>query len=288
MKALAARRATRRRLAQALLARPGVLVDGASPAPAVVGDLLVGLRRAGAMGISGPRCAGCAKELASFHRRGEHWYCAACGPTTLACAVCGNLRRVAARDRAGRPRCLSCPPDDGPEPITILIKVITAVDPAIGAPAVIVAVEGATSRAGQRRQLAWGSRTGPSCSPAPAPRPPCPRCCASSTRWSKPARRGSCGRPARTAVERSASPRPGTGCGSVAVVRPACGPCPAPGAGRSVNRRPETPTGVLCARTAWSATRPTRRSAWAAVAAEGSTPAARTGRAVRAAGHPSS
>jgi len=40
-------------------------------------------------------------------------------------------------------RCLSCPPDDGPEPITILIKVITAVDPAIGAPAVIVAVEGA-------------------------------------------------------------------------------------------------------------------------------------------------
>jgi hypothetical protein len=92
VKALAARRATRRRLAQALLARPGVLVDGASPAPRVVGDLLVGLRRAGAMGISGPRCAGCAKELASFHRRGEHWYCAACGPPTLACAVCGNLR----------------------------------------------------------------------------------------------------------------------------------------------------------------------------------------------------
>lgn len=90
VKALASRRATRRRLAQALLARPGVLVDGASPAPAVVGDLLVGLRRAGAMGISGPRCAGCAKELASFHRRGEHWYCAACGPPTLACAVCGN------------------------------------------------------------------------------------------------------------------------------------------------------------------------------------------------------
>lgn len=71
VKALAARRATRRRLAQALLARPAVLVDGASPAPAVVGDLLVGLRKAGATGISGPRCAGCAKELASFHRRGR-------------------------------------------------------------------------------------------------------------------------------------------------------------------------------------------------------------------------
>ncbi len=155
VKALAARRATRRRLAQALLERPGVLVDGASPAPAVIGDLLVGLRRAGAVGIAGPRCADCAKELASFHRRGQHWYCAACGPLKLACAVCSNLRRVAARDRAGRPRCLSCPPDDGPDPITILIKVVTAVDPAISAAAVIAAVEAVTSRAGQRRQLAW-------------------------------------------------------------------------------------------------------------------------------------
>lgn len=197
--ALAARRATRRRLAQALSARPAVLVDGASPAPAVVGDLLVGLRKAGAMGISGPRCASCAKELASFHRRGQHWYCAACGPPTLACAVCGNLRRVAARDRSGRPRCLSCPPDDGPDPITILIKVVTAVDPAIAAAAVIAAVEGVTSRAGQRRHLAWALEDRPELltgagAEAPVPsvlrlidalveagstkivRPPCPHC----------------------------------------------------------------------------------------------------------------
>ena len=47
VKSLAARRATRRRLAQALSARPAVLVDGASPAPAIVGDLLVGLRKGG-------------------------------------------------------------------------------------------------------------------------------------------------------------------------------------------------------------------------------------------------
>ncbi|MGH7526470.1 MAG: hypothetical protein ACREMX_07175, partial [Gemmatimonadales bacterium] len=46
--AVAAGRAKSRRLALALAGRPGVLVDGRSPAPRVVAELLLALRGAGA------------------------------------------------------------------------------------------------------------------------------------------------------------------------------------------------------------------------------------------------
>jgi hypothetical protein len=148
-------RSKRRRLAQALADRPSLLTEGRSPAPRVVGDLLAALRQSGAQGISAPRCAGCDKELRSFRRRGEDWYCAACGPEPLACAACGKVRKVAARDRSGRPRCLSCPPDDGPGPLEVLVRVVAAVDPSVGAATVAGALAEVTSQAGQRRQLAW-------------------------------------------------------------------------------------------------------------------------------------
>jgi hypothetical protein len=192
-------RATRRRLAQALIERPSLLADGRSPAPRVVAELLVNLGDLGARNVSAPRCAACGKELRSFQRRGEDWYCGVCGPTLLMCAVCGNLRRVATRDRAGRPRCEACPPDDGGDPIAVLVEVIAGVDPAIGADVVVGAVEAVTSRAGQRRQLAWALQDRPELltgagAEAPVPsvlrlidalcdagsttivRPSCPRC----------------------------------------------------------------------------------------------------------------
>jgi len=50
-------RAKRRRLAGALAARPAVLTDGRSPAPRVIGDLLIALRAAGVTVISPPACA---------------------------------------------------------------------------------------------------------------------------------------------------------------------------------------------------------------------------------------
>lgn len=192
-------RSTRRRLAQALVERPSLLTDGRSPAPRVVGDLLVALSALGAQGISPPRCTSCGKALRSFHRRGEDWYCGVCGPRPLACAVCGKVRKVGARDRAGRPRCSSCPPDDGPEPVEILLQVVRAIDPTVGAGTVTGALERATSRAGQRRQLAWALQDRPELltgagAQAPVPsvlrfidalggagatgvvRPACPRC----------------------------------------------------------------------------------------------------------------
>src|SRR5262245_56820890 len=56
-------RAKRRKLAQALAQRPAILTDGRSPPPRVAGDLLVALRKAGAVTVSAPACAGCGKEL---------------------------------------------------------------------------------------------------------------------------------------------------------------------------------------------------------------------------------
>lgn len=58
MSAVAGGRVKRRQLAQALYERPELLVQGRSPAPRGVGDLLIALRRAGALQISPPICAG--------------------------------------------------------------------------------------------------------------------------------------------------------------------------------------------------------------------------------------
>ncbi|HET6483801.1 MAG TPA: hypothetical protein VFG35_27675 [Actinoplanes sp.] len=76
--AVAAGRAKSRRLAAALATRPAVLLDGRSPAPRVVGELLVAVRVAGATAISAPCCAGCGKQLQAFTRKGQDWYCGSC------------------------------------------------------------------------------------------------------------------------------------------------------------------------------------------------------------------
>ncbi|HKT05506.1 MAG TPA: hypothetical protein VJT31_38805 [Rugosimonospora sp.] len=152
---LAGGRAKRRRLAQALLDRPTVLADGRSPAPRAVADLLIALRKAGAMRISPPVCAECGKQLRTFQRRGEHWYCAVCGPVREPCAVCGNLRRVRCRDREQRPRCAQCPPDDGRDAVDLIVDVVGGVDPTLSPGRIAEAVSAAVPRAGQRQRLAW-------------------------------------------------------------------------------------------------------------------------------------
>jgi hypothetical protein len=94
-------RAKSRRLAAALAEHPMVFIDGRSPAPRAVGDLLIVLREAGAQAVSAPCCAGCGKPLRTFQRRGLDWYCSVCGPQPQPCTACGNVRRIASRDRAG-------------------------------------------------------------------------------------------------------------------------------------------------------------------------------------------
>ncbi|MHB8451797.1 MAG: hypothetical protein ACYDAQ_15325 [Mycobacteriales bacterium] len=148
-------RAKRRRLAHAVLARPTVLADGRSPAPRVVGNLLIALRKVGAHNISPPVCAECGKALRTLQRRGEHWYCAGCGQRPQPCTACGATRTVHARDRDGRPRCKQCPLGDGHDPTDILVGIVAGVDPSLAAELVVAAVSAAVPRTGQRHQLAW-------------------------------------------------------------------------------------------------------------------------------------
>jgi hypothetical protein len=148
-------RAKRRRLAQALLDKPVVLADGSSPAPRVVADLLIALRKAGATRISPPVCTDCGKQLRTFQRRGEHWYCAVCGPRREPCAACGQVRPINMRDRDGRPRCAKCSPDDGRDPVDTVVDLVMGVDPTLSADAVIAALTAAAPRTGQRHQLSW-------------------------------------------------------------------------------------------------------------------------------------
>ncbi len=196
---VAAGRAKRRRLARALVDDPSLLLDGRSPAPRVAGDLLLALRRAGAVAVSPPVCTQCAKRLHSMQRRGQDWFCGVCGPVPERCAGCGNTRPVSSRDRDGRPRCVACPPDAGRDPVEIILDVVTAVDPTLPVEVVVAATHGAASQRGQRHRLAWALQDRPELltgagAEAPVPavlrlidklcdagatsivRPPCPAC----------------------------------------------------------------------------------------------------------------
>jgi len=154
--AVAGGRAKSRRLAAALAERPGILADGRSPAPRVAGDLLVALRRAGARAVSPPCCAQCGKQLQSFQRRGQDWYCPACGQQRAEpCAACGNTRPVSTRDRAGQPRCARCPGTDGRDPVTVIHSIITGLDPGVSQDTVAAAVRRSASRPSYQQQLAW-------------------------------------------------------------------------------------------------------------------------------------
>jgi hypothetical protein len=158
---IAGGRAKRRRLAQALLDRPTVLADGRSPAPRGVGDLLIALRKAGAVTISPPVCTECGKLLRTFQRRGENWFCGVCGPLREPCAACGKTERVSFRDREKRARCIKCPPDDGRDPVDIAVDVVIGVDPGLSVDVVAGAVRAAATQAGQRHQLAWALQDRP-------------------------------------------------------------------------------------------------------------------------------
>ncbi len=161
VESVAGGRAKQRRLARALLERPAVLVDGRSPAPRAVADLLLAVRAAGAHMVAAPACAGCGKLLRTFQRRGQDWYCAVCGPHREPCAGCGQIRPVSSRDRDGRARCVHCPPDDGGDPVDAVLEVIRRLDPTLPPARVAAAVQAAAPRSGQRHQLAWALQEQP-------------------------------------------------------------------------------------------------------------------------------
>jgi hypothetical protein len=148
-------RAKRRRLATTLADNPSVLTSGHSPAAKAVGDLLLALGAAGAVGISPPWCADCGRQITSMQRRGEHWYCAPCFVRPQTCASCGHDRQVAFRDRQGRPRCSMCPDRDARDPLLVLLEVITAADPGLSPDAVTAAIDATVTKRAHLQKLAW-------------------------------------------------------------------------------------------------------------------------------------
>lgn len=155
-------RAKRRRLAQALLDKPTVLSDGRSPAPRMIGDLLIALREAGAERVSLPLCAHCGKQLRTVQRRGEDWYCAVCiRPQPRRCASCGQEKIVATVDRGGQPRCKQCPDEDDRDPLVVLTEVIGRLDPSVPSEVIVAAARRMFSRPAKLRQLAWAVEGAP-------------------------------------------------------------------------------------------------------------------------------
>lgn len=160
--AVAGGRAKQRRLAQALLDKPGVLVAGRSPAPQVVGNLLLALREAGAHTISAPVCAGCGRPLGALIRCGQDWLCATCGSRPKrACSSCGREKQINSIDRHGGPRCKQCPDRDGRDPLTVLTDVVAGLDPSLTAQTVTAAAQRACSTPAGLRRLAWAVEDAP-------------------------------------------------------------------------------------------------------------------------------
>ena len=58
----------------------------APPAYAMVGDLLIALRKAGAE-VSPPVCAECGTPMRTLQRRGQDWFCGACSVRPAPCAA---------------------------------------------------------------------------------------------------------------------------------------------------------------------------------------------------------
>ena len=160
--AVAGGRAKSRRLAAALAERPGVLADGRSPAPRAIGDLLVALRQAGAQAVSPPCCAQCGRQLRTFQRRGQDWYCSVCEQRAEPCVACGITRPVSSRDRAGQPRCVKCPDADGRDPVTVICGIIAGLDPHASRDVIAAAVRRSAPRPSYQQKLAWALEERPS------------------------------------------------------------------------------------------------------------------------------
>ncbi|ROQ94314.1 hypothetical protein EDE04_0732 [Streptomyces sp. 2132.2] len=155
-------RSKSRLLAAHLTEHPRVLNDGRSPAPRAVGDLLIAPREAGAQTVSPPCCAECGRQIRTLQRRGQDWYCRNCGRhQPEPCAAGGNTRRVASRDRAGRPRCGKCPDGDGRDPIAVIGALIAEPDPQAEQEAVSEAIRRSSTRPSYQRKLAWALESHP-------------------------------------------------------------------------------------------------------------------------------
>lgn len=120
-------RPVQRQVAQILQADPQLLTSDRPEGPRSIERLVRALRARGASHVALPRCARCGHARPLQGRDGDRRICSQCAARQRAvanpCAVCGNVRLVAHRDRQGLPRCAYCPPEDG-DPIDAICAVI--------------------------------------------------------------------------------------------------------------------------------------------------------------------
>jgi hypothetical protein len=188
-------RAKLRRLATTLAEDASVLTSGRSPAPKVVGDLLLALRAVGATRISPPWCAECGREITSMQRRGENWCCSPCFARPQPCAGCGQERPVTFRDRHGEPRCAQCPDQDARAPRRVLVELITTLDPGLTAETVAAAIGATVVKPAHEQKLAWTIEQAPELLTGDGAKAPFPMvlrliealCVAGATRITRPA-----------------------------------------------------------------------------------------------------
>jgi hypothetical protein len=279
---VAASRPKRRRLAQALTDRPGVLTDGRSPAPRVVGDLLLALRRHCAGRISPPICATCGKALRSLARRGDDWFCGCCARPNEQCSACHKSRPVCSRDEQGRPRCQPCSPTD--DPVRLVHAVVAALDPAVTEETIREAMAAVGQRSGVRRQVAWAVRARPDLLTGAGAQTPVPGVLRLIAQLKRAGVRGlvtpACPRCERMVVLRDSL----TGGGSATAAGTRSARRHAADAAPSGPGTPAGPTGRCGARPAQATTRRTSNRAPAAAAPGRSGPGHRKGRSATPAG----
>ncbi|MFE9880152.1 hypothetical protein [Streptomyces sp. NPDC005784] len=150
----------RRVLAAMLVDDPAWLTSGRPEAPAFLERLTRALCRHGAEHVQVPRCGRCGGggRLTGVGPDGAARICERCQSRLRRqanpCAVCGR-HDIAFRDREGRPRCRSHPPEGGADPLGELCGLIQRACPELSLDAITEVVRGIEPVRNRQRQLLW-------------------------------------------------------------------------------------------------------------------------------------
>jgi hypothetical protein len=156
-------RPQQRMLAKALMHDPGLLTSGRPEGPRKVELLIRALRERGAVRLQLPRCAHCHKPNPLTGVDGAARICGYCSVlrAKAPCSACGTIAPVCTRDRAGRPRCQQCPPQETTDPVGAICDQVAAVDPHLPRDLVAELVREIAPRPARQRELSWALEANP-------------------------------------------------------------------------------------------------------------------------------
>ncbi|MFG2895255.1 hypothetical protein [Streptomyces sp. NPDC048248] len=157
-------RPARRHLAQALHQCPDLLTSGHPAGPRTIEKLISALRGHGAVHLKAPQCARCGAQRPLEARMGELRICLYCSGRRAAaakpCVICGS-KGFAVRDREGKPRCASHPPDPGRDVLGELVERIAQVATDLPGPAITDAVVSVARTRHPQLRLLWAMEDHP-------------------------------------------------------------------------------------------------------------------------------